>query len=101
MLARIYSPAKNAMQAGKANNSKWVLEYLPDAPKMIEPLMGYTSSDDMLQQVKLFFNSEEEAVAYAKRENIAYTIEEKPVAKISKKSYGENFASDRTQPWTH
>ncbi|MDN5249528.1 ETC complex I subunit [Bartonella sp. TP] len=101
MLARIYSPAKNAMQAGKANNNKWILEYIPDAPKMIEPLMGYTSSDDMLQQIKLFFATKEEAVAYAQRENIDYTVEEKPAAKISKKSYGDNFAFDRTQPWTH
>ena len=45
MSARIYSPAKTAMQSGKAKTGYWVLEYDPAEKRRIDPLMGYTSSE--------------------------------------------------------
>ena len=101
MLARIYQPARTAMQSGKARTRKWVLEYEPAAPREIEPLMGWTASSDMLSQVILEFDSSEEAVAYAEKHGIAYQVFEphKPAPKA--KSYSDNFRFDRKIPWTH
>ncbi len=75
MTARIYLPARNAMQSGQSKD-KWILEYEPESPRRIEPLMGWTSSSDMKAQVKLRFDSKDEAIAYATRNGVAYRVEE-------------------------
>src|SRR5215207_7738663 len=67
MVARIYKPAQTAMQSGPARTKEWVLEYEPEVPREIDPLMGWTSSRDMKAQIRLDFASKEEAVAYAAR----------------------------------
>src|SRR5260370_4283855 len=74
MMARIYKPARTAMQSGAAKTKEWVLEYEPEQPRQIEPLMGWTSSGDMRQQVQLRFESPEEAIAYCERHGIAYQL---------------------------
>ena len=74
MTARIFKPAKNAMQSGKAQTKEWQLEYEPEQPRAIEPLMGWTSSGDMKQQLSLLFDSKEEAVAYCERKGIPYQV---------------------------
>ena len=71
MVARIYKPAKTAMQQGGAGTREWVLDYEPASPREIEPLMGWTSSDDTRSQVRMQFATLEEAVAYATRHGIA------------------------------
>lgn len=101
MSARIYSPARNAMQSGKAKTGYWVLEFEPEKPRKIDPLMGYTSSGDMRTQVRLSFPTREEAVAYAEREGIPYRIEEPKEVKRRQISYADNFRHDRRTPWTH
>ncbi|MDD9910284.1 MAG: ETC complex I subunit [Ahrensia sp.] len=101
MAARIYRPAKTSMQSGKAKSRHWVLEYDADAPRRKEPLMGYTSSRDMLAQVKLTFESQEEAVRYAKANGIDYRIVEPKETKRVAVSYSDNFKYDRRLPWTH
>jgi NADH dehydrogenase ubiquinone Fe-S protein 4 len=101
MVARIYKPAKTAMQAGTAKTKEWVLDYEPEQPRAIEPLMGWTSSGDMRQQVRLRFDTKEEAVAYCERHGIAYELAEpKPVARRGM-SYADNFAFNRRGAWTH
>ena len=101
MLARIYRPARNAMQSGQALTDKWRLEYEPEVPLKADPLMGYTSSSDMRQQVQLEFDNRDEAVAYAERNAIPYVVlpDHKPAPK--KLSYADNFRYGRPQPWTH
>lgn len=101
MVARIYSPAKTAMQSGKAKTGFWVLQYEPSEAKMIEPLMGYTSTADMKSQVRLEFETQQEAVAYAIKNGIPYKVEEAHEAARKRVSYSDNFRSDRQQPWTH
>lgn len=101
MVARIYRPTKTAMQSGKAKTEAWVLEYEPEVARKIEPLMGYTSSRDMKSQIRMRFESLEEAIAYAQKYGIAYRIEEPKEAKRRQISYTDNFRSDRLQPWTH
>ncbi|MEM9733019.1 MAG: ETC complex I subunit [Pseudomonadota bacterium] len=101
MVARIYRPAKTAMQSGKAKTQDWVLEFEPASRRSVEPLMGYTSSSDMLSQVKMRFPSKEGAIAYAERNGIAFRVTEPKETKRRVMSYSDNFAHDRKIPWTH
>ena len=101
MRARIYKPAKNAMQSGCARTKDWVLEYEPEAPREIDPLMGWTSSTDMRQQLLLEFNSREKAVAYAQKNGIPYSVFEPHPPRTRPKSYADNFRFDRKIPWSH
>lgn len=101
MLARIYQPAKNAMQSGRARTRKWVLQYEPETPQEVEPLMGWTSSSDMRRQVTLDFATLEDAVAYAEKHGIAFQVFEPHRPTPKAKAYSDNFRYDRKQPWTH
>jgi hypothetical protein len=100
MTARIYFPARNAMQSGQAKD-KWILEYEPESPRQIEPLMGWTSSTDMKSQVKLRFDNKDEAIAYATRNGIPYRVEEPKVPTRKVVSYSDNFKFNRLVPWSH
>jgi hypothetical protein len=101
MRARIYKPARNAMQSGKARSKLWVLEYEPESPQRIDPLMGWTSSSDMRQQLCLEFDSSEEAIAYAKANAIPHQVFEPHLPSQKPKSYADNFRFDRRIPWSH
>ncbi len=103
MLARIYRPARNAMQSGQAKTKHWVLEFAPAEKREIDPLMGWTSSADTQTQVKLRFDSKEAALAYAEAHGIDAIVKEpKPrKANIRPGGYGENFATNRREPWSH
>ena len=101
MSARIYSPARTAMQSGKAKTGRWVLEFDPEQPRKIDPLMGYTTSGDMKSQIRLVFDTREEAVAYAKKQGLAFRVQEPKVIKRRQISYSDNFRYDRKIPWTH
>lgn len=101
MTARIYRPARTAMQSGTAKTERWLLEYEPERPREIEPLMGWTSSSDMNSQVKLWFDSEAEAVAYATRNGIPFRVEQPHEPKRRSISYSDNFKFSRVGQWTH
>lgn len=103
MRARIYLPAKSAMTSGQANTRMWTLEFVPELPRTVDPLMGWTSSADTNQQVRLRFDTKEAAVDYAQRHGIAYTIEEPKPRRpnVRPRGYGGNFAHDRRTQWTH
>lgn len=101
MAARIYKPAKTAMQSGYARMKEWVLEFEPAVAREIDPLMGWTSSSDTRAQVSLEFVSREEAVAYAERNGIGYVVHEPKPRKAIRKSYSDNFKFGRQRPWTH
>ena len=101
MTARIYRPARNAMQSGKGKSKNWVLVHEPAAPRDIEPLMGYTGSGDMHQQIKLSFDTLEAAEAYAQKNGIAYTVQPAHEPTPKRQSYPDNFRADRKTPWTH
>lgn len=103
MLARIYQPAKTAMQSGTAKTRQWVLEFAPASAREVDPLMGWTSSADTQTQVRLKFDSKEAALDYAKEHGIEATVTEphKRRANIRLRGYAENFAVDRKGAWTH
>jgi hypothetical protein len=103
MRARIYQPAKTAMQSGTAKAKGWLLEFAPANTRIVDPLMGWTSSDDTQAQVKLRFETRDAALAYAAAKGIEVDIVEpktrKPVIRAG--GYGENFATNRRGVWTH
>ena len=101
MTAKIYRPAKTAMQSGKAKTHLWVLEFDQQEPRSIDPILGYTSSSDMQQQVRLTFETVEQAVAYAERNGIEYRVVPPKEAARQIVSYSDNFKYNRIQPWTH
>ncbi|MCB1527739.1 MAG: ETC complex I subunit [Hyphomicrobiaceae bacterium] len=101
MVARITRPAKSAMQSGLANTKQWVLEFEPEAARGVEPLMGWTSSSDMNSQVRLEFDTKEEAIAYAEKNGLPYSVSEPRVRKHQAKSYTDNFRYGRIERWTH
>jgi NADH dehydrogenase len=103
MRARIFRPAKTAMSSGTANTSHWVLEFVPSAPREIDPLMGWTSSADMNSQVHLRFDTLEAAQDYAKAHGIEAVVLKPKTRKpnIRAGGYGENFATGRRGAWTH
>ena len=101
MPARIYKPAKSATQSGLARTKQWLLVFEQDKPREIEPLMGWTSSGDTRQQLRLWFDTKEEAIAYAEREGVAYRVEEPQEVKRRMASYSDNFKFNRVGQWTH
>ena len=92
MKAKIYKPTKTAMQSGKANTDQWILEFEQQSARFIDPLMGWTGSADMGQQVRLKFNSQEEAIRFAEKHNIAYDIIAPKKMKWHIKGYADNFS---------
>ena len=97
-LARIYRPAKTAMQSGRAKTHKWVLEYELASRRDPDPLMGWSSARDTLNEVQLHFDTLEEALAYAKKYDLEYTVIEPHACTPKSKSYADNFRYDRVRP---
>jgi len=94
-LARIYRPSKTAMQSGRAQTRKWLLEYEPATRRTPDPLMGWSSAQDTLNQVRMRFLTLDEAVAFAKKLGLDYTIIEPQARTPKMKSYADNFRYDR------
>ena len=97
MDVRIYRPAKTAMQSGTANSKRWLMAFEPTAPKITDPLMGWTGSPDTKGQVNLRFDSRDEAVAFAEKHGLVYTVSEPQDQTIQPKSYSDNFRHDRVR----
>jgi len=93
--ARIYRPTKTAMQSGTGGTRKWVLDYEPETPREPDPLMGWASAGDTLNEVHLRFETLEEAVAFAKKHGLDYDVIEPHRQTIRPKSYADNFRYDR------
>jgi hypothetical protein len=101
MVARISRPAKTAMQSGQAKTKRWMLDWEPETAKSADPLMGWTSSSDMKGQVRLFFATKEEAIAYAERKGLEYRVIEPQERSPKTVSYSDNFKYGRIGTWTH
>ena len=93
--ARIYRPAKTAMQSGRGNTKKWTIQFEPGAAKAHDPLMGWISSADTQGQVRLRFDTREEAIAFARKHDMDYELREPAERVIRPKSYADNFRWNR------
>jgi len=79
------------MQSGHGRTREWVLEFEPETPRRPEPLMGWTSSADTLNQIRLSFDTREDAVAYAQREGLQYTVAPEHKRRVRPRNYADNF----------
>jgi hypothetical protein len=100
MKVRIFKPAKTAMQSGVGKTREWLLES-EQAPKFVDPLMGWTGSRDTMQQVQLWFPTLDEAKAHAEKNAWQYTVEMPQTRAVRPKAYADNFAYTRVGRWTH
>ena len=94
MQARIYQPAKTAMQSGQAKTRDWVVRFEPKAARRIVALMGWTASSDTDQQVIMRFPTREAAVVYCQKHGMNYHVQEPRQRKFKTKSYSDNFKYD-------
>ncbi len=95
---RIFRPARTAMQSGRANTRRWIAEFAPTDRKEPDPLMGWNGSRDTRSQVKMTFESKEEAIAFAERRGYDYEVwEAESVKRPVPKTYADNFRFDRVE----
>jgi hypothetical protein len=101
MTLKIYKPSKTAMQSGRGKTKKWIAEYKSEISTSKDFLMNWISSADTKSQIKVFFNTKEQAIAWAKKNNYQFYVEDPHKRKIKPKSYASNFQINRKEPWTH
>tara|TARA_Y100000741_G_C17833218_1_gene387366 strand:+ start:120 stop:425 length:306 start_codon:yes stop_codon:yes gene_type:complete len=101
MTIKIYIPSKTSMQSGKGKTKKWLAEYISDVDTQKDTLMGWNSSLDTQSQIKLFFETKEQAINWAKKNKYQFYVVEPKLKKIIPKSYSSNFDVNRKEPWTH
>ena len=101
MKARIYQPSKTAMQSGRAKTHKWALEFEPTCRQQLDPLMGWSGAGDTMAQVRLKFDTREDAISHAERLNLDYVVQDSKKRQVRPKAYADNFSNDRKIPWSH
>ena len=101
MTIKIYKPAKTAMQSGNKNTKKWLAEFISDIDTRKDTLMGWNSSLDTQSQIKIFFDTKEQAIEWSKKNNEQFIVIEPKERKIKPKNYASNFDMNRKEPWTH
>ena len=101
MTIKIYKPSKSSMQSGLGKTKKWLAEYISDIDNKQDSLMGWNGSLDTKTQIKLFFDTKEQAILWAKNNNYQYYVDEPKNKNIKPKSYASNFDFYRKEPWTH
>ena len=102
MRARIFQQQKNANSSGQTGVGNWVLQYQPSERELNDPLMGWWGNHDTQGQVRLRFDTREEAIAFAEKNGIPYEVEIPPRKPgIKPKAYADNFRYGRTENWTH
>ena len=88
---RIYKPAKTATQSGRARTKQWILECEQISERVPDALIGWISSEDTLNQIRISFDSREEAVAFAESRGLDYKVDEAQVRKLKPRNYLDNF----------
>lgn len=90
-VARIIEEQRKTTQSGKAGQGRWTLEFERQQPQRADPLTGWNGSGDTATQVRLKFDSKEQALAYAERNGL--TVHLVPAAPVTLKiqTYADNF----------
>ena len=91
MKAKIYKPSKTAMQSGRSKFNKWVLKISDSKNQIRDTMMGWNGGSNTSSQIQLKFKSKEDAINYAKSNNIDYEVLETSVRRVISKSYADNF----------
>ncbi len=79
------------MQSGRSKFNKWILKISDSKNQIKDTMMGWNGGSNTLSQIQLNFKSKEEAIHYAKSNNIDYEVLETSVRKVISKSYADNF----------
>ena len=98
---RIFQPASNAMQSGRATTRAWIVEFEPSTAVRPNALMGWPGGDDTRCQVRLAFDSRDDAIAYAKKHGLDYQVQPPRERIVRPKAYSDNFRAGRQDNWTH
>ena len=98
---RIFQPAKNAMQSGRAKTRTWIVEFAPAAAVKANALMGWPGGNDTSRQVRLSFDSQDDAVAYARKHGLDYEVQPTRDRTLRPRAYSDNFRAGRQGNWTH
>ena len=98
---RIYQPRKNAMQSGRGKTKHWLVEFEPGAQAQNDSLMGWAGQGDTRNQVKMRFESREDAVAFCTKRGLSYQVIEPKARRVHRRSYSDNFSHSREKNWTH
>lgn len=101
MTIKIYKPSKSSMQSGLGKTKQWLVEYIDEKDKIKDTLMGWNSSLDTKEQIKIFFETKDQAILWAKNNNEQFIVIEPKERKIKPKNYSSNFDMNRKEPWTH
>ena len=101
MTIKIYKPSKTAMQSGFGKTKKWLAEFISSEESVKDSLMGWNSTSDTKSQIKIFFDTKDQAIEWAKNNNYQFVIDEPKVRKVTIKSYASNFDINRKESWTH
>ena len=101
MTIKIYKPTKSSMQSGLGKTKKWLAEYIIETDKIKDTLMGWNSSVDTKEQIKMFFDTKEQAIEWSKQNNHQFIVIEPKERKVKPKNYASNFHMSRKEPWTH
>ena len=101
MTIKIYKPTKTSMQSGLGKTKLWLAEYISDSDNVKESLMGWNSSLDTKTQIRVFFETKEQAINWAKKNNYQYFVYEPQSRKLKPKNYASNFDMNKKEPWTH
>jgi len=101
MTIKNYKPSKSSMQSALGNTKQWLAEYIHEKDKIKDTLMGWNSSLDTKEQIKIFFETKEQAIEWAKKNNEQFIVIEPKERKIKPKNYASNFDMNRKEPWTH
>ncbi len=91
MKARIFKPARNAMQSGRDQSGQWLLEYELETPRRPDAVMGWISAGDTLNQVRMKFDSKDAAIAFAESRGFDFTVTAPHERKVVARSYLDNF----------
>ena len=94
---RIYQPTKNAMQSGRANLDTWILEFESDTAQQVDSLMGWVGGGSTKRQVRMKFDSKDDAIAFAEREGLNYQVTEPKQRRILIKNYSNNFTYHKVE----
>jgi len=92
---RIYQPLKSATQSGKGKVNEWCVTFESLDPLLPEPVMGWVGSQDMRQELHLFFPTLLKAIDYAKINGFRYIVSTPTKIDNRPKSYGLNFTCPR------
>ena len=90
-IARISEVQRRTTQSGKARDGRWTLEFERQEALRPDPLTGWAGSGDTRTQVRLNFDTRDEAMAYAARNGL--TVHLVPAAPVPLKlqAYADNF----------